>query len=68
MLEMLMQKPNMIVTIEELMTHIWGWDTEVDTSVIWVHISNIRKKLEAISAPFTVRFIRNGGYLLEERK
>lgn len=67
-LEMLMQKPNMIVTIEELMTHIWGWDAEVDTSVLWVHISNIRKKLEAISAPFTVRFIRNGGYLLEERK
>lgn len=67
-LEMLMQKPNVIVTIEEIMTHIWGWDAEVDTSVIWVHISNIRKKLEAVSAPFTVRFIRNGGYLLEEKK
>ena len=67
-LEMLMQKPNMIVTIEEIMTHIWGWDAEVDTSVIWVHISNIRKKLEAVSSPFTVRFIRNGGYLLEEKK
>lgn len=67
-LEMLMQKPNMIVTIEEIMTHIWGWDAEVDTSVIWVHISNIRKKLEAVSSPFTVRFVRNGGYLLEEKK
>lgn len=67
-LEMLMEKPNMIVTIEEIMTHIWGWDAEVDTSVIWVHISNIRKKLEAVSSPFTVRFVRNGGYLLEENK
>ena len=67
-LEMLMQKPNMIVTIEEIMTHIWGWDAEVDTSVIWVHISNIRKKLEAVSSTFTVRFVRNGGYLLEEKK
>lgn len=67
-LEMLMEKPNMIVTIEEIMTHIWGWDAEVDTSVIWVHISNIRKKLEAVSSPFTVRFVRNGGYLLEEKK
>ena len=67
-LEMLMQKTNMIVTIEEIMTHIWGWDAEVDTSVIWVHISNIRKKLEAVSSPFTVRFVRNGGYLLEEKK
>ena len=67
-LEMLMEKPNMIVTIEEIKTHIWGWDAEVDTSVIWVHISNIRKKLEAVSSPFTVRFVRNGGYLLEEKK
>ena len=67
-LEMLMEKPNMIVTIEEIMTHIWGGDAEVDTSVIWVHISNIRKKLEAVSSPFTVRFVRNGGYLLEEKK
>lgn len=67
-LELLMQKPDMIVTIEEIMTHIWGWDTEVDTSVVWVHISNIRKKLESINAPFTVRFLRNAGYLLEEKK
>lgn len=65
-LEMLMQKPHMIITIEQLITHIWGWDAEVDTSVVWVHISNIRKKLEAVSAPFTVRFVRNAGYILEE--
>lgn len=67
-LEMVMQKPNMIITIEQLITHIWGWDAEVDTSVVWVHISNIRKKLEAVSAPFTLRFVRNAGYILEETK
>lgn len=67
-LEMLMQKPDMIVTVEQLMTHIWGWDAQVDTSVVWVHISNIRKKLDSVSAPFTVRFVRNAGYLMEERK
>ncbi len=65
-LEMLMQQPNMIVPTERFMTHIWGWDTNVDTSVVWVHISNLRKKLNSIASPFTIRFVRNAGYILEE--
>ena len=64
-MEMLMQNPSAIVTAEQLITHIWGWNTNVDTSVIWVHISNIRKKLEGLSAPVTIKFVRNAGYILE---
>ena len=64
-MEMLMQNPNAIVTVEQLITHIWGWDTNVDTSVVWVHISNIRKKLEVLSAPVAIKFVRNAGYMLE---
>ena len=65
-MEMLMQNPNAIITAEQLITHIWGWNTNVDTSVVWVHISNIRKKLEALSAPVTIKFVRSAGYMLEE--
>ena len=64
-LEMLMQNPNAIVTAEQLITHIWGWDTSVDTSVVWVHISNIRKKIDALGASVTIKFVRNAGYMLE---
>ena len=64
-MEMLMQQPGMIVTAEQLITHIWGWETDVDTSVVWVHISNIRKKLDTLSAPVAIRFVRNAGYILE---
>ena len=64
-MEMLMHSPNAIVTAEQLITHIWGWDTSVDTSVLWVHISNIRKKLEYLSAPVGIKFVRNAGYILE---
>ena len=60
-----MQQPGMIVTAEQLITHIWGWETDVDTSVVWVHISNIRKKLDTLSAPVAIRFVRNAGYILE---
>ena len=64
--EMLMQRPNMLISTEEFITHIWGWETNVDTSVVWVHISNIRKKLDALGAPIKIRFVRNAGYVLEE--
>ncbi len=65
-IEMLMQRPNMLVSTEEFITHIWGWETNVDTSVVWVHISNIRKKLDALGAPIKIRFARNAGYILKE--
>ena len=63
-LEMLMQQPGIIVTPEQIITHIWGWDANVDTSVVWVHISNIRKKMDVLSAPVSIRFVRNVGYVL----
>ena len=64
-MEMLMQNTSSIVTADQLITHIWGWDSDVDTSVVWVHISNIRKKLEALYASVSIKFVRNAGYILE---
>ena len=64
-MEMLMCNPNQILSPEQLITHIWGWNTDVDTSVIWVHISNIRKKIDTLGAPVSIRFVRNAGYVLE---
>lgn len=67
LLEVFMQRPGVIVTTEQLMTHVWGWETDVDTSVVWVHISNLRKKLDSIEAPVGIRFQRGAGYVLEDK-
>ena len=64
-MEMLMRHPGQILTAEQLITHIWGWDSNVDTSVVWVHISNIRKKIDALGATVIIKFVRNAGYVLE---
>ena len=64
-LEMLMQAPGSIFTTERFITHLWGWDATVDTSVVWVHISNLRKKINALGAPLDIRFVRGVGYTLE---
>ena len=67
-MEMLMEKPFMTIPSEQLITHIWGWNAEVDTSVVWVHISNLRKKIEKVRAPLQIRFVRGAGYILEKRQ
>ena len=64
-MEMLMQNTGIIITAEQLITHIWGWDTNVDTSVVWVHISNIRKKMDILGVPVAIKFVRSAGYVLE---
>lgn len=67
LLEMMMQVPGSIIPTERFITHLWGWDTNVDTSVVWVHISNLRKKIAALGAPLEIRFVRNAGYVLEDK-
>ena len=64
-IEMLMQHPNMIITAEQMITHIWGWDASIDTSVVWVNISNIRKKIALLGAPVAIKSVRSAGYILE---
>lgn len=64
-MEMLILRQGNMVSTEQLISHIWGWDTDVDTSVVWVHISNLRKKLASLDCSAEIKFIRNGGYVLE---
>lgn len=64
-MEMLMENPAAILTGEQIITHVWGWDASVDVSVVWVHISNIRKKLASIGSHVTIKFVRGIGYSLE---
>lgn len=67
-MEILMQRPGFVVPTDLFLSHVWGWNSEVDISVVWVHISNIRKKLSQLNAPVEIRFIRGAGYVLETGK
>lgn len=64
-MEMLMERPGCVVPCDDLLFHVWGWDSPVEVSVVWVHISNLRKKMEKLGAPASIRFLRGAGYVLE---
>jgi DNA-binding response OmpR family regulator len=48
------------------MDKIWGYDSDADISVVWVYISYLRKKLNALHADVQIKASRNAGYSLEE--
>ena len=64
-MEILMQRPGFVVPTDLFLSHVWGWNSEADISVVWVHISNIRKKLNRLRVPAEIRFLRGAGYVLE---
>lgn len=68
MLEMLMSNSNCIISTNQFMERIWGYDSETEINVIWVYISYLRKKLTAIGANVEIRASRGVGYTLEEKK
>jgi len=63
---MLMNNVNRLVSTEQFMERIWGYDTETEINVVWVYISYLRKKLASLDANFEIRVVRGVGYRLEE--
>ena len=66
MLQMLMANPRRLIPSERFMEKIWGYDSEAEISVVWVYISYLRKKLNALNANIQIKAARNAGYTLEE--
>lgn len=64
LLELFMSHPNVSFSADKLMERIWGWDSESEINVIWVHISNLRKRLKSICSPVNVVASRELGYRL----
>ena len=64
MMEMLMRNPGSVISVEQFMEHIWGWDTEVEINVVWVNISQLRKALARLESQVEIRVVRGAGYTL----
>ena len=67
MMELFLRNPRQIIPTERFLERIWGYDSEVEVSVVWVYISYLRKKLSALQADVEIRASRNLGYALEVR-
>ena len=65
-MELFLRNPRQVFSAERIMERIWGWDNEAEINVVWVNISNLRKKLKSIGSRVTLRANRGLGYELED--
>jgi len=64
LLEVLMLRANNVVSKEQLIEHMYGFDEEVSHNAIEVTIHRLRKKIEPYSV--SIKAIRGLGYLLSD--
>lgn len=66
MMELFMLNRGIYLSTEDILIKVWGYDTEAELGIVWVYISNLRKKLASLNANVEIKAKRNIGYTLEE--
>ena len=64
-LKYFLQRPKFVVTKDELIIKLWGYDSEAEYNKIEVYISFLRKKMLFIGATTEISTVRGAGYKLE---
>ena len=67
LMEMLIERPRTVHSVQQIMDRVWGWDSEAEINVVWVNISFLRKKLAELDAHVEIRAARGLGYALEQK-
>ena len=66
LLELLMQRPNTVVTREQIYEAIWGYDFETSSKSLDVYIGYLRRKTEENGESRVVFTVRGVGYTVKE--
>ncbi len=63
----LLKHPNQVLSREQLLDAVWGYDYYGDTNVVDVYIRYVRKKIEQGEKSTLIQTIRGVGYVLKEQ-
>lgn len=67
-LELFLRYPSQTFSADKIIEKIWDYETDTDINSIWVHLSNIRKKLKSIDSKVEIIAVRSLGYTLEYKE
>lgn len=67
LLELLMKNKGRVVTKEQILDRIWGFEMDADFNNVEIYIHYLRKKLDCGAANVRIATIRGIGYCLEEQ-
>ncbi|MEX3747980.1 MULTISPECIES: response regulator transcription factor [Lysinibacillus] len=64
----LLKHPKQVLSREQILEAVWGYDYYGDTNVVDVYIRYVRQKLEAANDTPIIQTVRGVGYVLKEHK
>lgn len=64
-LQYFLSRPNFVVSKDELIIKLWGYDSEAEYNNIEVYISFLRNKLRFLNSKVIISTVRGAGYKLE---
>ena len=64
LLEFMVRNPRRVLARDLLLSRVWGQESGVETNVVDVYITYLRKKLEAPRKPTLIHTVRGVGYAL----
>lgn len=65
LLDYLIKNKNKCTSTEDLFESIWSDESSVDIDVVFVFVTNLRKKLKTISSKIEIKSFRGKGYQIE---
>ena len=62
----LVRHPRQVLTRDQILQEVWGYDFGGDDNILEVYIGYLRKKTEAGGEPRLIQTVRGVGYVLRE--
>lgn len=64
LLELLMIHPRQVLTREQILSEVWGFDFEPSSNSLDVYVMYLRRKTESAGRPRLIHTVRGVGYVL----
>lgn len=65
LLEYFMHNPNKVLSKDQILDQVWGYDHQGESNVIEVYVASLRSKLEEGMRPRVLQTVRGLGYILK---
>lgn len=66
LLQLLTENLNHVLQREQILNHVWGYDSEVETNVVDVYIRYLRNKLKPFNKEKVIETVRGVGYVIRQ--
>lgn len=66
LMALLMSNTDLALSTRYLLEHVWKHDADAQEDTVWLYISYLKRKLQAVNAPYTITGSKGGSFQLAE--